>query len=156
MTHRFLRLSALFAMLGLLAAGAASAEECSGTITADEAMKAETARYTAQTSNDFAKMESLFGNDLTYNHSSAATDNKATYIDSMRSGRVKYRKMTPNGDVQTRTYGCLAIITGTAVYEVTSGGQDRTVPLRYTAIWAKRPSGPEFVSWQSTGIPPRQ
>ena len=48
------------------------------------------------------------------------------------------------------------IITGTAVYEVTSGGQDRTVPLRFTAIWAKRSSGPEFVSWQSTGIPPRQ
>ena len=49
--------------------------------------------------------------------------------------------MTPNSDVKTRTYGCLAIITGTAVYEVTSSGQDRTVPLRFTAIWAKRPSG---------------
>ena len=41
----------------------------------------------------------------------------------------------------------------TAVYEVTAGGQDRSVPLRFTAIWAKRPSGVEFVSWQSTGIP---
>ena len=47
----------------------------------------------------------------------------------------------------------IGIITGTAVYEVTAGGQDRTVPLRFTAIWAKRPSGVEFVSWQSTGIP---
>jgi hypothetical protein len=73
-------------------------------------------------------MEKLFGNDLTYNHSSAATDNKATYIEGMRSGRTKYRKMTPNSDVKTRTYGCLAIITGTAVYEVTSGGQDRGLP----------------------------
>jgi len=142
-------------MLGLVAAGTVSAEECSGTITADEAMKAETGRYAAQTTNDFAAMEKLFGNDLTYNHSSAATDNKATYIEGMRSGRTRYRKMTPNSDVKTRTYGCLAIITGTAVYEVTSSGQDRTVPLRFTAIWAKRPSGLEFVSWQSTGIPPR-
>lgn len=47
----------------------------------------------------------------------------------------------------------IGIITGTAVYEVTAGGQDPTVPLRFTAIWAKRPSGVEFVSWQSTGIP---
>jgi uncharacterized protein DUF4440 len=156
MAHRFLRLFALFAMLGLVAAGAAAAEECSGTITADEAMKAETARYAAQTSNDFAAMEKMFGNDLTYNHSSAATDDKAKYIEGMRSGRTKYRTMTPNSDVKTRTYGCLAIITGTAVYEVTSSGQDRTVPLRFTAIWAKRPAGVEFVSWQSTGIPPRQ
>ena len=153
MAHRFVRVFAVFAVLGLVAAGAAAAQECSGTITADEAMKAETARYAAQTSNDFAAMEKLFGNDLTYNHSSAASDDKAKYIDAMRSGRTKYRTMKPNGDVKTRTYGCIAIITGTAVYEVTAGGQDRTVPLRFTAIWAKRPSGVEFVSWQSTGIP---
>ena len=155
MAYRFLRMFALFATLGLVAAGTAFSEECSGTITADEAMKAETARYAAQTANDFAAMEKMFGNDLTYNHSSAATDDKAKYIDAMRSGRTKYRKMTPNADVKTRTYGCLAIITGTAVYEVTAGGQDRTVPLRFTTIWAKRPSGIEFVSWQSTGIPPK-
>ena len=153
MAHRFLRLFALFVVLGLVAAGAAAAQDCSGTISADEAMKAETARYAAQTSNDFAAMEKLFGNDLTYNHSSAASDDKAKYIDAMRSGRTKYRTMTPNSDVKTRTYGCIAIITGTAVYEVTSAGQDRTVPLRFTAIWAKRASGAEFVSWQSTGIP---
>lgn len=153
MANRIVRLFTLIAMLGCAAAGTAAAQECSGTITADEAMKAEMARYTAQTANDFAAMEKLFGNDLTYNHSSAASDDKAKYIDAMRSGRTKYRKMTPNNDVKTRTYGCVAIITGTAVYEVTSGGQDRTVPLRFTAIWAKRPSGAEFVSWQSTGIP---
>jgi hypothetical protein len=57
MAHRFLRVFVLFAMLGFVAVGAAAAEECSGTITADEAMKAETARYAAQTSNDFAAME---------------------------------------------------------------------------------------------------
>jgi hypothetical protein len=153
MAHRFVRGFALFAMLGLVAVGAAAAQECTGTITAEEVMKAETARYAAQTSNDFAAMEKLFGNDLTYNHSSAASDDKAKYIDAMRSGRTKYRTMKPNADVKTRTYGCIAIITGTAVYEVTAGGQDRTVPLRFTAIWAKRPSGVEFVSWQSTGIP---
>ena len=156
MTSTLPRMFALLAVLALGVAGAAAAEECTGTITADEAMKAETARYAAQTTNDFAAMDKLFGNDLTYNHSSAATDDKAKYIDAMRSGRTKYRKMTPNNDVTTRTYGCLAIITGTAVYEVTSAGQDRSVPLRFTAIWAKRPSGIEFVSWQSTSIPPRQ
>ena len=102
-----------------------------------------------------AAMEKLFGNDLTYNHSSSASDDKAKYIDAMKSGRTKYRKMTPNADVRTRTYGCIAIITGTAVYEVTAGGQDRTVPLRFTAIWANRPAGRQFVSWQSTGIPPK-
>jgi ketosteroid isomerase-like protein len=156
MVSTFLRLLVSSAILATAAVGAASAEECGGAITAEEAMKAENARYAAQTANDFAAMEKLFGKDLVYQHSSAAVDNKATYIDAMRSRKTRYRKMTPNNDLQTRTYGCLALITGTAVYEVTAGGQDRTVPLRFTAIWAKRPSGIEFVSWQSTGIPPKQ
>jgi Domain of unknown function (DUF4440) len=142
-------------ILVVVAAGFVSAQDCSGTVTADEAMKAEAARYAAQTKNDLAAMERMFGSDLTYNHSSAATDNKATYIDSMRSGRVKYREMKPNSDTKTRTYSCVAIITGTAVYEVTVSGENRTVPLRYTVVWVKRPGGLEFVSWQSTGIPPR-
>ncbi len=156
MAHKVVQLFALLVIGALVGAGTALAQECSGTVTGDEAMKAETLRYAAQTTNNFAAMDKLFGDDLTYNHSSAATDNKATYIDSMRSGRVKYRKMTPNPDTKARAYGCVAIITGTAIYEVTAGGQDRTVPLRYTAIWAKRPSGIEFVSWQSTAIPAQQ
>ena len=65
MADRWRRLFALFAMLGPVMASAASAQDCSGTITAEEAMKAETARYAAQTSNDFAAMERMFGNDLT-------------------------------------------------------------------------------------------
>ena len=63
MAQRFLRLLAPLAILGLLTAGTAFAQDCSGTITADEAMKAEQARYAAQTSNDFAAMDKLFGND---------------------------------------------------------------------------------------------
>ena len=153
MAHTGVKLLVLSTLLMIAAAGPVFAEDCSGAITADEAMKAEHARYAAQTTNDFEAMEKLFGNDLTYNHSSAVTDTKASYLDLMRSGRLKYRKMTPNNDLKTRTYGCLAIITGTAVYEVTADGQERTVPLRFHAIWAKRPSGLEFVSWQSTGIP---
>ena len=144
------------AVLVLLAVSTAAAQECAGTITADEAMKAETARYEAQTSGDFAALEKMLGRDLVYNHSSAASDDKTKYIDNLRAGRPKFRKITLNNDVTTRTYGCVAIISGTAVYEVTSGGQDRTAPLRFTAVWVKRPSGLEFVSWQSTGIPQKQ
>ena len=35
-------------------------------------------------------------------------------------------------------------------------GRDRTAPLRFTAIWAKRSARIEFVSWQSIGIPQQQ
>lgn len=156
MRHPFLGSLVLVSIVALAGVGSAWAQNCSGKITADEAMKAEQARYKAQTTDDYAAMEKIFGNDLLYTHSSAATDTKTSYIELMRSGKAKYRKITLNDDVKTRTYGCVAIITGSAVYEVTTGGQDRTLPLKFTAVWAKRRSGLQFVSWESTSIPPKQ
>jgi len=144
-----------FLVAVLLCAGAAAAEECSGTITADEALAAEQARYAAQTSNDFAAMERLFGNDLHYNHSSNIVDTKASYIESMRSGDVRYRIMKQS-DTKVRTYGCVAIITGVGDYEVTVKGKDMAVQIRFHAIWAKRPGGAQFISWQATRFPPKQ
>jgi ketosteroid isomerase-like protein len=143
------------AMLGVMATGLAIAQDCNATITADEALRAEDARYAAQTSNDFAAMDKLFSKDLIYMHSSGAVDGKASYIDSMRAGRARYRTMK-RSDVTVRTYGCLAIINGNAELGVTSGGQDRTVNLRFHSIWAKGPDGLQFVSWQSTTMPVKQ
>jgi ketosteroid isomerase-like protein len=152
------RLTALLvacALLGVLTARGAAAQDCSGTITEDEAQRAEDARYAAQTANDFAAMDRLFGPDLVYIHSGAVVDDKASYIDSMRSGNVKYRVMR-RSDVKVRTYGCLAIVSGNANFDVTVKGQDLSVELRFHSIWAKRAGGPQFVSWQATRVPAKQ
>ena len=134
--------------------GGDSANDRSGTITEAEALRAEDARYRAQIQNDFAAMHRLFSDDLVYIHSSAAVDTKASYIESMRSGVVKYRRME-RGDVKTRTYGCVAIISGHATFEVTVRGEDQTVELMFHSIWAKRVTAVQFISWQATRLPPR-
>lgn len=153
---RFHRMRVLAGALVLgAAAGAAHAQSCSGTITAQEAASAEDARYAAQTANDFDAMQRLFGEDLVYIHSSSVVDDKAAYIDSMRSGTVRYRVMR-RSDVTIRTFGCLALITGNAEFDVTLKGQDMTVPLRFHSVWARREGGAQFVSWQATRIPPKQ
>jgi len=125
---------------------------CSGTISVQEALDAEAARYAAQTGNDFAAMERLFGDDLEYIHSSTSVDTKASFIESMRSGVVKYRRMT-RGEVKVRTYGCLAIITGAGKFEVNARGQELVLDLLFHSVWAKRAAGLQFVSWQATRLP---
>jgi hypothetical protein len=120
-----------------------------GAITEAEALQAEQARYAAQMSNDFAAMERLFGDDLVYVHSSTTVDTKASFIESMRSGAVKYRNMT-RGEVKVRTYGPIAIITGNGTFEVTARGQEMRLDLLFHAVWAKRAAGAQFVSWQAT------
>jgi Domain of unknown function (DUF4440) len=146
------RLSALFGCVILgLTVSAAKAVDCDGAITSDEALKAEDARYAAQTSSDFAAMDRLFGEDLIYVHSTAVVDSKASYIEKQRAG-LHYRVMK-SSDVKVRLFGCLAIITGQGDYEVTVDGKDTTPHLRFTAIWAKRGPNVQFVSWESTAIP---
>jgi hypothetical protein len=143
------------AILGAMSSSASLAEECSGTITADEALRGEDARYVAQTARDFAALQQLIGDDLVYIHSSAIVDNKASYIDTQRAGTVIYRTMR-RSDVTVRTYGCLAMITGLANFDVTNKGQDISVELRFHSVWAKRAAGVQFVSWEATRVPPRQ
>ena len=59
------------------------AQECSGTITVDEALKAEEARFKAQMSGDAVAMNKLFGDDLVYIHSSTVVDSKKSFIESL-------------------------------------------------------------------------
>ena len=139
-------------MAVLVLSNPARAGDCGGPVTADAALIAEDARYAAQTGDDFGAMQRLFGDDLVYIHSSSVVDNKATYIDSMKSGNVKYRVMR-RSDVTVRTFGCIAIITGLANFDVTVKGQDLAVEIRFHSIWAKRDSGLQFVSWEATRTP---
>ena len=135
--------------------GAALANECGGPIDAAAVEAAEDARYAAQTGDDFAALDKLLGNDLVYIHSSAVVDDKASYIDSMRSGNVKYRVMR-RSDVTVRTFGCVAIMTGLGNFDVTVKGQDLSVEIRFHSIWAQRDKGLEFISWEATRTPAKQ
>lgn len=128
------------------------AQACSGTITVEEALQAEDARYQAQMSGDGAAMSKLFGDDLVYIHSSTVQDTKASFIESITSGNVRYRGMS-RGEPRVRTYGCIAIVSGEARFDVTVKGEDRTLNLLYHAIWARRGSDVQFVSWQATRLP---
>ena len=143
-----------FCTLRAAPAGASGAQDCSGTITAAEAMQAEETRYAAQMSADVKVLERLIGDDLVYIHSSTLEDTKASFIESLRSGNVKYRKMT-RGDVAVRTYGCIAIVSGKGTFEVTARGQDMTLNLLFHAVYAKRAAGVQFVSWQATRVMPK-
>jgi len=122
-----------------------------GIITVAEALQAEDARYDAQTEDDFEALDQLFAKDLVYIHSSTVQDTKASFIESLRSGKVSYHSME-RSDTKVRTFGNVAIITGKAVFEVTARGKDKTLNLLFHSVWVKRETGVQFVSWQATRI----
>lgn len=137
-----------FAFLTIHSAVASSCDP----ISADEVVKAEDARYAAQMANDFYAMDRLIADDLVYIHSSSVVDTKQSYIDSMRSGMVKYKVMR-RSDVKVRTFGCIATLTGLGNFDVQLNDKDLSIELRFHSIWAKRDGKLQFVSWQATRTP---
>jgi hypothetical protein len=74
------------------------------------------------TKNDFAKLEKVLADDLFYYlHSNSIVDTKASYIESMRSGKQRYASAKIN-DLKIRVYGKAAVINGDANFEFVTNG----------------------------------
>lgn len=118
-----------------------------------EAVKAaELRRFAVMTARDYTALATILGDDLVYTHSSAVVDSKAAYLESLTSGRVTYKTITPS-DLQVRVYGTTAIITGLAAMTVDANGEALNNRLRFTDVWVKRDGRWQMVAWQSTRMP---
>ncbi|GAA4470291.1 hypothetical protein GCM10023189_58610 [Nibrella saemangeumensis] len=109
---------------------------------------AEQKRFAAQVANNFAVLDQVLDNDLTYTHSSGVTDSKQSFIQSLKDGKTKYNAI----DVQEQTvrvYGNTAIINGKAAVNVTSNNETKNMSLRYTDVYIKRGNDWKLVAWQS-------
>jgi ketosteroid isomerase-like protein len=155
--HRLLAATGVALFLMASAAGAqptgVTMTKNAGATAAEEAVRAaELARFKAQTSGDLKALDALLGDDLVYTHSSAAVDSKASYVESMRSGALKYQTIEPR-DLQVRVFGTTAVITAAAHITAVSKGQPVDNQLRYTDVWVLRDGRWQMVSWQSTRLP---
>lgn len=118
----------------------------------EEVSKLEDRRCAAMIGNDLATLESLLADTLIYTHSSAVVDDKAAYIDSIRTGRVRYSRIE-RFDTRAFHYGDTVITAGRARIDVQVNGVERNLNMRYSNVWIKTPKGWQFALWQSTPIP---
>jgi len=112
----------------------------------------EDRRLAAMIARDFGALEALVHEQLLYTHSSGITDTKASWLESMKSGKVKYKSAT-GVDRKVRVINDMALISGMAHIEADIGGQPRTLRLLFLNAWAKTPQGWKFVAWQSCPQP---
>jgi ketosteroid isomerase-like protein len=117
-----------------------------------EVLGLEEKRIAAMIERDFAKLESMVHDQLLYTHSSAVVDGKQSWLESMKSGKVKYKKANFS-EQKVRVFGDVALVTGRAEIDAEIGGQAKTLRLRYLNAWTKTPQGWKFVAWQSTPLP---
>jgi hypothetical protein len=113
----------------------------------------EERRWRAMLENDLATLEALLDDELSYTHSSAVVDTKQSYLESMRSGNVRYREAQRDAANIRAVNDALAIVTGGARILVNVKGQDKTINMRYSNVWVKRAGGWKFLLWHSTVVP---
>ncbi|HYL25778.1 MAG TPA: nuclear transport factor 2 family protein [Burkholderiales bacterium] len=121
-------------------------------MTEKELLALEERRFAAMIARDFGTLEALVHDALLYTHSSGVTDTKASWLQSMRSGRVKYQSAKCS-EQKVRIFGDTALITGRAQIEAEIGGQPKTLKLLFLNAWTRTPQGWQFVAWQSTPLP---
>ena len=110
----------------------------------------EDRRVKAMIDDDFAALDAVLADDLTYAHSSGALDTKASYLESLKSGKTKYLTFDRTPSV-VRLYGDTAVITGAATLSLR--GQAAPFSLRYTVVYVRRDGQWRMVAWQSTRLP---
>ncbi len=98
---------------------------------------------------DAAVLDKLMASDISYTHSSAATQTKAEFIHAATSGATKYTAIDFS-DVVVRQYGRTVIITHKAVFKNVQNGESH---LFVTEVWAEQDRAWQMVSRQATKLP---
>jgi ketosteroid isomerase-like protein len=119
-----------------------------------EVLRLDEERSRAMTAADTAALERLMSDDVVYTHSSGRVDSKKSFIASIASGTVKYRRIAPR-DVATSLREGFAILTGAVEIDVETGGKVLNLNLRFSNVWERTAKGWQQIVWQSTPIAPR-
>jgi uncharacterized protein (TIGR02246 family) len=112
----------------------------------------EDRRYAATIAGDLEELDRLFADTLSYTHSSGSVDTKASYLESLRSGRLRYRSIERLDEAIT-VYDHAAVVSTRARLEITTGGVDRTINGQVTITWVRQGGRWWFAAWQSTPVP---
>ena len=118
----------------------------------EEVRAAEARRFAAMVQVDTAALSGLLADDLTYTHSTGQVENKAQFLETLSSGKLRYLAIEPS-EVVVRIYGDTAILTGRSMMKVKTGEQEMTLPIRFTDVWVRKGGQWRMAVWQSTRIP---
>jgi ketosteroid isomerase-like protein len=120
----------------------------------EDAVKAAEKAWAASTvAGDEATLKKVLADDLTYTHSSGATDTKAIFIDNLKTGARKYVKIDHEG-MDVRIYGNTAVLRATAQIATTEkGGKANPAHLRFLHVWVWQQGRWQMVAHQSLRLP---
>jgi uncharacterized protein (TIGR02246 family) len=109
-------------------------------------------RFAATVAADVGVLSRLFTDDMTYTHASAVVETKAEFLEGLKTGKYRYRSITPE-ERKVRLYGEAAVVAGTCRVLVETGGRENDLRLRFTEVYVKRGGAWRLALWHSTRVP---
>jgi hypothetical protein len=115
---------------------------------------ADDERVAAIVAADRARLAAIFSDELRYAHSTGGVDTKASYIDSLTAGRLKYELYTYNERNFSFPAPGIALMTGRVHVKTTSTAGPSESVLGFLAVWREEEGKWRFLAWQSCKLPP--
>jgi uncharacterized protein (DUF885 family)/ketosteroid isomerase-like protein len=117
--------------------------------------KVERRRFAAMVAQDTKALEPMLAEELRYVHSTGQVESKAQFLETIRSGRLRYLSIEVR-ELDVRRHGDTAIITGLISAQGATGSAPVDLELRYTDAYVNRAGRWQLLAWQSTRLPPPQ
>jgi ketosteroid isomerase-like protein len=118
----------------------------------DEVLGLEERRWAAMIAKDTATLGELFAEEMSYTHSNALVDSKASYLKAIDERIFDYQGVE-RSDTDARRVGDTVLLTGRAQIDVAAGGRQVHLNARYTVVYVRKDGRWQFLCWQSTSIP---
>jgi hypothetical protein len=113
---------------------------------------AEVARFEAQVKADAPALQKLLHDGLDYVHSNGDLDTKASFIDSLVTGKRDYLATVATLE-NVRIFGDVGVIRGKAKVTIADNGKPLELNLGYTDFWLWNKGQWQMTGWRSARIP---
>jgi len=112
----------------------------------------ERARFAAMTRQDIKALQPMLADDLIYCHSNGRCENKAQLLESIRTGRIRYRAVDILS-LRPRTAAGAVIVNGSIAVDGTMDGLPVKMQMVYMGVYVRRDGEWRLAAWQAARLP---
>ncbi|HLX61699.1 MAG TPA: nuclear transport factor 2 family protein [Planctomycetota bacterium] len=118
---------------------------------------ADDERVAATLAADKARLEAIFSDELRYAHSTGNVDTKASYVEALSGGKLKYLAIEYKERNFTVPERHIALMTARVRMKTTSAATGESDNLfSVLAVWREEKGKWRFLAWQSCKLPAGQ
>ena len=112
----------------------------------------ERALFAAMTHQDIKALQPMLADDLIYCHSNGRCENKSQLLESLRSGRIRYRAVDILS-LQPRTAAGAVIVNGSIAVDGSMDGLPIKMQMVYMGVYVRRDGRWRLAAWQAARLP---